>query len=160
MRVVEIRKPVRARHQYTQRIHASAKDVFPLLCPVRECEWLPRWDPLLVVTKSGFAEQGAVFVTEVEDREATWVITQHNPEAGFVAMVEIVSGLVAIELSIQVNGVGESEAECVVSYTYTAISHDGELFVRDRTAEWYLEFMGEWEGLLNSHFDSEPRGRT
>ncbi len=67
-------------------------------------------------------------------------------------MVEIVPGLVAIELSIQVNDVGRCETEWVISYTYTALSHDGEVFVRDRTPEWYLEFMGEWEGLLNSHF--------
>ena len=153
---MEIRKPARESHQYTQRINANAKEVFPLLCPVRESEWIPGWDPRLVLTESGFAEQGAAFVTEVDGREATWVITQHDPEAGFVAMVEIVPRLVVIELSIQVNGVGESEAECVISYTYTALSPDGEVFVRERTPEWYLGFMGEWEGLLNSHFDLDP----
>lgn len=150
---MEIRKPVRVSHRHTQRIRASSAEVFPLLCPVREREWLHRWDPAWVVTESGFAEQGAVFVTEVEGRQATWMITEHDPEGGFVAMVEIVPGLVAIGLNIQVNDVGDAETECIVSYVYTAMSPEGEAFVRERTAEWYLEFMAEWESLLNTHLD-------
>lgn len=154
---MDVKKPVRVSHQYTQRIRASAKEVFPLLYPVREREWIPRWDPVLVVAESGIAERGAVFVTEVEEREAIWVITEHDPEAGFIAMVEVVPGLVAIELSIRVKDVGDSDSECIVSYVYTALSADGEVFVRERTPEWYLEFMVEWESLLNAHLEETDR---
>jgi len=58
---MDVKRPVRVSHQYTQRIRASTKEVFPLLCPVREQEWIPRWDPVLVAAESGIAEpQGEV----------------------------------------------------------------------------------------------------
>ena len=100
--------------------------MFPLLCPVRERDWLPRWDPVLVLSESGLAERGAVFITEVEGYEAIWVIAEHDSEVGRIAMVEIVTGLVAIELNIQVDSAGVSETDCIISYVYTALSPEGD----------------------------------
>ena len=41
----------------------GAEQRFPLLCPVREREWLAGWNPTIVHTKSGVAEPGCGFVT-------------------------------------------------------------------------------------------------
>jgi hypothetical protein len=60
---VQIREPVRVTRTYTQRLQAPPERVFPLLCPVREADWLERWDPAFVVTASGFVEPDCVFVT-------------------------------------------------------------------------------------------------
>jgi uncharacterized protein YmfQ (DUF2313 family) len=153
---MEIRKPVRVSHRYTQHINAGASKVLPLLCPVREREWIPGWDPMLVITESGVAEPGAVFLTEVEGREATWLITEHDPGTGRISMVEIVPSLVVIALEISVRTVGPSDTACDVSHTYTALSPDGEAFVRERTPEWYQGFMTKWEELLNVYLASNP----
>ena len=50
---------------YTQRIEAPPDSVFPLLCPVREAEWLAGWSEVLemVHSDSGLAEDGCVFMT-------------------------------------------------------------------------------------------------
>jgi hypothetical protein len=36
----------------------SPEVVFPLLCPVREGDWLENWSHNTIFSKSGFAEEG------------------------------------------------------------------------------------------------------
>lgn len=37
---MNLQKPIRVSHTYRQRLKAPPEQVFPLLCPVREKEWL------------------------------------------------------------------------------------------------------------------------
>ena len=60
---MNIRAPNRVTHTYKQRLHGAMSKVFPLLCPVREAEWIDGWNPIVVLTQSGYAEQDCVFVT-------------------------------------------------------------------------------------------------
>jgi Polyketide cyclase / dehydrase and lipid transport len=152
---MKVSAPVRVTHTCTQHIGAPPSVVFPLLCPVRETEWIPGWAPRLVITTSGTAEPGAVFVTEVEGREATWVITEHDAAAGRVGMLEVVPGLVTIQLAIAVRDAGEGRSECDVTYSYTALSPEGKAFVETRTAAWYRQFMTRWEEFLNAYIASD-----
>ena len=48
---------------YRQTINASPEIVFPLLCPVREVEWLDGWEYKMIYCVSGLIEKGAVFST-------------------------------------------------------------------------------------------------
>ena len=67
---------------YDMLIDAPAEDVFPLLCPVREDDWVIGWKEIatLISSVSGFAEEGAVFQTQHAGEDAqTWVITQYEP---------------------------------------------------------------------------------
>lgn len=62
--MTSIRSPRITRH-YTQRIEAPPARVFPLLCPVREADWLEGWGEIveMVHSDSGLAEDGCVFLT-------------------------------------------------------------------------------------------------
>ena len=69
------------------RIAAPPERVFPLLCPVREAEWLEGWaDELEIIhCGTGYAEDGCVFRTRVPGRpETVRMITRHDPIAGVV----------------------------------------------------------------------------
>jgi hypothetical protein len=44
-----------------QTINAPPDAVFPLICPVREAEWLDGWRYTMLFSVSGVVEQGAVF---------------------------------------------------------------------------------------------------
>lgn len=153
---MEIRSPVRVTHRHTQRVPAPSADVFPLLCPVREKDWIPGWGPRLVISESGVAEEGAVFFTEVEGHEATWVITDHDPEGGRIRMIQLVPDLVLIQLDIVVRPVGDEGTECDVAYTYTALSDSGEAFVGARTPEQHKEFLARDWVLLNQYLERAP----
>ena len=76
---MNIIKPNSVKRTYTQSINSSPDKVFPLLCPVREKEWVQGWDPELIITKSGFAENDSIFVTKHGDEKNYWIITRYDP---------------------------------------------------------------------------------
>jgi hypothetical protein len=41
---VKIAEPNRVARSYTQSLVGRPEAVFPLLCPVREADWIPGWD--------------------------------------------------------------------------------------------------------------------
>ena len=48
---------------HVMQLAASPGEVFPLLCPVREYEWIDVWQCEMIHSASGVAEAGAVFRT-------------------------------------------------------------------------------------------------
>src|SRR5688572_20275858 len=112
---MDIQAPTRATHTYTQHLLAPPERVFPLLCPVREADWIVGWDPLLVVSDSGVAERDCVFVTAAQPADAVWYVTRHEPDAGFVEMIKITPQVTACRLSIQLRA---TTSGCEADVTY------------------------------------------
>ena len=151
---MDVQRPVRATHTFTQQLDGAPDEVLPLLCPVREVEWVPGWLPRLVLSGSGVAERDCVFITPDAaagaDAEAVWTILSHDPPAGTVEMLKVTPGFLVVRVAIALRARGGgSDAE--VSYQYTALSAAGEAYVRERSAEAYEEFMRAWEEALNRH---------
>lgn len=147
---MKIVTPNRAVRSYTQRLRGAPEAVFPLLCPVREADWIQGWDPVLVVSTSGVAEADCVFTTKSAPADTIWYITRHEPHHGLVEMLKITPSVTACRLTILVTGVaGGSEA--VVTYAHTSLGPEGDKFVASFTEEYYRGFMQDWEARLN-HF--------
>jgi hypothetical protein len=147
---MKIVKPNRATHTYTQRLVGSPDAVFPLLCPVREADWIEGWDPPLVVSNSGIAERDCVFTTTATPIEAIWYITRHERDAGFVEMLKITPNVTACRLTIQLRGVpGGSEAD--VAYSHTSLGPEGDALVASFTEDYYRKFMQDWESRVNHY---------
>ena len=147
MNVVE---PVRVTRTYTQTLVASPDVVFPLLCPVREADWIPGWDPLLVLSSSGVAEPDCVFVTAASPADAIWYVTRHEPAAGYVEMVKVSPGVTACRLTIRLRRTSEG-CEADVSYMHTSLGPQGDDFVRGFTEASYVRAMQQWEARLNHY---------
>jgi len=148
---MQIQRPVRAQHTYTQRLLASPEQVFPLLCPVRETEWARGWNPRLVISTSGYAEAGCIFLTPAEEGESIWVVTGYQPEQHRIAFLKVTPGYTAGEIAIELYPEGSGSTAAKITYAFTALSPEGERKVADFTADAYAEFMREWEAELN-HF--------
>jgi ribosome modulation factor len=154
-------KPVDAgrviRH-YTQRIEARPETVFPLVCPVREAEWLEGWrDALRMVhSDSGLAEDGCVFETRGPDRpETVWMITRHDPTARVVEFFRITTGLVATRLCVVVEGADGDSSSVDITYTHTPLSAEGRSFVERTYAEdAFRKAMAFWEDSMNHWLSS------
>lgn len=58
---------------------ASPEDIFPLLCPTREYDWIPGWQCELLHSRSGLAEHNAVFRTLIHGEKEVWVCTRYEP---------------------------------------------------------------------------------
>lgn len=147
-----IQPPVRVRRTYRQHLDAPPGRVFPLLCPVREADWVPEWDPSLVLTASGIAEEDAVFIMpEDETDDAIWVITEHDPADHVVAFVKVTPGHTVGRIEIALAPDGSEHTVATVTYQYTALSAAGAAFVRDFTEAAYATFMQAWERQLNHY---------
>ena len=61
------------------RLDAPMSAVFPLLCPVREYDWIEGWQCTLVHTRSGIAEYGCIFQTARPGAPLdTWVVAHYE----------------------------------------------------------------------------------
>jgi hypothetical protein len=147
---MEIVKPRRVTHTWIQHLDAPPEDVFPLLCPVRECEWVNGWDPRLVVTACGVAEPDCLFTTGTEDNEAVWIVTAYQPPIR-IEFVKVNPRETVGRITIVLEREGVRGSAAAVTYAYTALSDSGVRAVEEFTAERYAEFMRAWELELN-HF--------
>ena len=147
---MKITKPNRVTRTYKQLVVAEPPAVFPLLCPVREADWIEGWNPVSVATNSGVAEPDCVFVTDASPDSSIWYVTIHDRVNGVVEMLKIAPHVTACRLRIQLRAVGTgSEAE--ISYTHTSLGPDGDAFVESFTEDYYRQFMQDWEARINHY---------
>jgi hypothetical protein len=147
---MNIERPHRVTRCYTQRLAAPAERVFPLLCPVRESEWIEGWRPARVISESGVAERDCVFVTETDDGEAIWYITRHDAAAGELEMIRLRLGVTVDRIHIALYS-RESACNAIVTYRLTSLGPEGDRQVAEFSESSYAEFMRVWEQRLN-HF--------
>lgn len=147
-----IERPVRAVRTYTQSLVAAPDKVFPLLCPVRERDWVDGWDPLMVATNSGVAERDCVFITRSDAGEATWMVTEYEPP-NRIAFIRVTPGITACRIFIDVLPDGDNRSKARITYEHTALSDEGKDFVEDFTEEHYREMMEQWEASMNRYLE-------
>ena len=152
---MNIRSPNRVTRTYTQRLVAEPSRVFPLLCPVREADWIEGWDPLQVLSRSGVVETDCVFITASSPHDAIWYVTRHEPQNAFVEMLKITPLLTACRLTIRVRA-AEGGSEADVTYTHTSLGPDGDAFVASFTDDHYRQFMRTWETQMNHFLSHVP----
>jgi hypothetical protein len=147
---MKISKPVRATRTYVQHLDAKPAAVFPLLCPVREAEWIEGWDPPTVISASGYAEPDCVFTSRSEPSDAVWYITRHEPDAGFVEMLKITPTVTACRLTIRLRPSADRTA-AEITYCHTSLGPQGDEFVASFTEDFYRAFMQDWEARMNHY---------
>ena len=112
---------LRLSHTHVMRLPSPPETVFPLLCPIREAEWLDGWEARMVHSVSGLAEPGCVFTTPgLAGGEWVWVISRHDP-AEAVQFVVLAPGSHVTVLDIRL----EAEAGGTrASWTYALTALD------------------------------------
>ncbi len=144
---MKVRKPNRVTRTFAQHLVAEPSRVFPLLCPVREADWLEGWDPLVVFSQSGVAELDCVFLTDAGSSSAVWYITRHEPNS-FVEMIKVIPTVTVCKLSIQLRPV-DGGSEAAITYAHTSLGPQGDTLIESFTEEYYQEFMLDWETRIN-----------
>jgi len=148
MKVIQAK---RRKHSCVQIWKGTRDEVFPLLCPVRETDWTPDWDPKLVVSNSGVMEQDCVFVEPDIPNDATWIVTRYDPIHFAVEMYRIVPEVTVSKFTITLDTEEEKTTSACVSYEHTALSAAGEEIVNNFTNESFNEFMENFETAINHY---------
>ncbi len=141
--------------RYQQTINARPERVFPLLCPVRESEWLPGWHCRMVYSSTGFAEAGAVFTTESEAGVAVWLVSEHVAPRR-VAFVRFQPEGLVVRCEIELAPLAEGRSQVSIVYTYTAIDAQGEAALAALTEEAWQKMQTFWESSMNDWLGQHP----
>jgi len=143
-------KAKRITRTYCQIINAAPGKVFPLLCPVREVEWLDGWKYRMVYSESGLVEVGAVFSTPYEgEKDTVWIVTKHDSNSFEVEFARFTPESRTCILKIAVTSKDENRSYADVSYTYTGLSPAGNDFIDYLSREAFLEAVTFWEKSMN-----------
>ena len=100
-------------------LRASAAEIFPLLCPVREYEWIPDWSCTMVYSDSGVAEKDAVFHTrELLGMRTVWTCIAYEPPR-LVEYVFVVgrSGVVRLTIGLEEKAPGSTLVTWAMRFT-------------------------------------------
>jgi hypothetical protein len=151
---MQVSPPVRVKRSFTQKLSAPPEQIFPLLCPVRETEWVNGWDPRLVITRSGYIEPECTFVMPGEPQDSIWTVTHWDPEDWAVEFVKVTPEFTVGRIEIKLRAGEHAQTLADIDYTYTALSPAGSEFVEQFTAEAYEAFMKEWESELEHYLQT------
>lgn len=149
--IMRVDKPNRVSHSYTQHLNAPPPAVFELLCPVRETEWVNDWRPKRVLSESGLAEPGCIFITPGIPEDALWLMTDYDKEALRLEIVKVIPGVVIGRITVALSADGDDACAADITYSYTSISDHGDRALDEFTADHFTSFMVAWEKELN-HF--------
>jgi Polyketide cyclase / dehydrase and lipid transport len=127
-------KPTHETRSYTHSVEATPDAVFPLLCPVREYEWIPVWDCRMVHSDSGVAELGCIFTTSLPHTgEAIWTVSRYESPRRIEFV--IVGGQSQVErLAVSVEPAGADRSTLSWTRTYTGLDERGNAFIEQLTA--------------------------
>jgi len=106
-------------------------EVFPLLCPVREYDWIPDWSCTMVHSTSGAAELGCIFTRE---RGETWITTRYEPPVQIDYTI-VLPGLTVRTLSIALAATGPRTTSAALHATATALGQAGVAEVLGSTVD-------------------------
>lgn len=127
-----MKKVKRVALEYQASINSRPERIFPLLCPVREYDWIPQWQCTMIYSQSGFAEPGCVFQTDFGDGYGveTWVVSHYQPDQkiSFVRTGKIRTTRYEVTLSSrdgatsilwrqEITGLTKEGGEAIESYT-------------------------------------------
>jgi hypothetical protein len=145
-------KAKRITRKYQQNINGTPEIVFPLLCPVKEAQWLEGWEYRMIYSASGFAEEGCVFATPEDGEDDTvWIITHHDTSNREVDFVRFTPGSRTCVLKITVSPNGRNASIVDIYYSYTGITEEGNFWIGNFTEDVFLEAVKFWERSMN-HF--------
>ncbi len=109
---------------FEREIQHSAASIFPLLCPSRECDWIPGWTADLVYSDSGYAEEDCIFTTEDPAGlgHGVWVLCRYEQDR----RVEFVRVLEHLVYQLRIVLTPESDRVTHMSWQITLTGLDTE----------------------------------
>jgi Polyketide cyclase / dehydrase and lipid transport len=150
----------RVRFQATQHVDAAPEAVFPLLCPVRELDWIPAWECEVIFTESGLAEEGCVFQTDTPDGGGldTWVVSRYEPPRR-ISFVRV-NRLRTLRYDIRLEPGGDGSTTLCWEQEITALNDDGDRHVASLRPEDFATMVATGERLLEHYLKTGEALRT
>ena len=145
-------KAKRISREFTFNVKARPPNVFPLLCPVREYDWIPNWSCEMIYSESGVAEFSCVFRTGfLSGDPEVWVVSRYEPDNHTIGFVIHAPGSHTEKLDIRVEDPGDGTSRLYWTRTYTGLSDKGNEFLETLAGEALTDRMARLESALNHY---------
>ena len=147
-------KAMRINQSYSYAVAYRPQAIYPLLCPVREYEWIDGWKCEMVYTQSGYAEKNAIFKTNFPNEgEEIWVVSRYEKDRsiGFVRTAADGSRSILFEITLK-----EENGKTTLNWcqTMTGLTPAGNAFVSSQAPELYKLMMSYLERMLKHYLDT------
>jgi hypothetical protein len=150
-----MRQSTRVQKEFVFELAAPPEQVFPLLCPVRESDWLDGWEADMVYSASGVAEDHAVFTTDFPDRgRGTWVVSHYDPQRFEIGFTIFYADACAERLDVSLTPSGPASTRTRWMRTYTALSEAGRRYLERNTGEALDARMAGMRGALQKYCET------
>ncbi|HUJ45001.1 MAG TPA: SRPBCC family protein [Opitutaceae bacterium] len=131
-------------------VSAPPAQVFPLLCPIREYQWIPGWRCELLHSVSGVAEEDCVFRTDFADPgPMVWVVSRYEPPAR-IEFTCFVTGALVQRLKIALSAEGDGTR---LDWTnrWLAVGPRGDAWIAAWSADADAKKMDNLQRLLTRY---------
>jgi len=138
---------------YKEKIRASSKHIFPLLCPIQEYKWIDRWQCEMVYSVSGVAENNCIFK---EDKTGSllfnsvvstyWVVSLYDPDNFRIQFVLATSGIMIAKINAEINAVDDDTSSVDWMFTITPMNEEANRVIgtgTEKKAKLYLTIIGK-----------------
>ncbi len=141
----------RAVKQYTMTLQAPPAEVFPLLCPVREYEWIEPWSCDMVFSASGVAENNAVFRTTFPAQGGleTWIVCRYEKDRA-IEFIRLVPDFKVNRLDVAL-AAAEGTTIATWTHTYTGLSEAGNQWIKNLTDDTFRSEKAAIQKMLDHY---------
>ena len=134
---------------------AVPEKVFPLLCPVREQDWLDGWDYKMIYSKSGLIEKNCVFSTShPREMDTIWYVSRHNPKKFEVEFLRVTPKENVVRINIKLTPVENDKTEAEIAYQYTGLNEKQNEYINNELESKFEESMRWWEKSINHYLET------
>jgi len=131
-------------------IEGNLEQIFPLLCPTKEYDWIPGWNCKILYSESGFAEDNCIFRTDFpSEGEVTWVVTCYRPNERIE--FTLFGGNFINRYNISLSSISGGRAIMRTEQIYTGLNEQGNEFIRGLSGEAFAREMNALEQMLNHY---------
>ncbi len=139
---------------------AAVEEVFPLLCPKREEEWIPGWECETIWSNSGYNEEDAIFRTmKPYGTELYWTTLQYDIENNVVDFLITAPRLYMLRFKIHIHAIGHGILSLTFTQVFTSISEKGNAFLERYESEDFKERLRGLEEFMNQHLEDKRKNR-
>ncbi len=139
----------RAKTEFTCTVPGKPEVVFPLLCPVREYEWIEGWRGELIYSDSGVAEDNCIFKTDMHGDPMIWSAIAYEPNR-HVEYLAIANPHFVMRLSIELEAAGSEQTKMIWRHTFTGLSDAGNQHVAATKADHTKQVCEKLEYFLKT----------
>ena len=130
----------------------NIKEVFPLLCPVREKDWIDGWNYKMIKSISGLIEENCVFTTEQHGKlETVWYVTQYDKENYKIEFIRVTPIENTVRINIELEKIDSITTKSHISYVYTILDKKDIVTKIKEIEQSFSDSMNYWEKAINHY---------